>query len=220
MSVEIDHLVVAAATLDDGVRWCEATLGVTPGPGGRHALMGTHNRLLAIGSEAFPRCYLEIVAVDPMAPPPGRARWFGLDEPAVQQRLREQGPALQHLVVRSRMLDMHRWGLINRGFNPGETLKAERETPAGTLRWRIVVRDDGRLLLNGVLPTLIEWDGPHPADTMPPSGLSLRALRLDGLPAAAAEVLRLRAVDGDSDAPPRMVARIHTPNGPVTLSTP
>jgi hypothetical protein len=31
--VAVDHLIVAAASLDDGVRWCEATLGVTPGAG-------------------------------------------------------------------------------------------------------------------------------------------------------------------------------------------
>ena len=31
----LDHLVVMAASLDEGVAWCEATLGVTPGPGGQ-----------------------------------------------------------------------------------------------------------------------------------------------------------------------------------------
>jgi hypothetical protein len=69
----VDHLVVAAATLEQGVAWCEATLGVTPGPGGRHALMGTHNRLLNLGSAAFPHSYLEIIAIDPEAPAPGHA---------------------------------------------------------------------------------------------------------------------------------------------------
>lgn len=43
---KLDHLVIMANSLDDGVDWCEATLGVTPGPGGEHPLMGTHNRLL------------------------------------------------------------------------------------------------------------------------------------------------------------------------------
>jgi hypothetical protein len=37
--------------------------------------MGTHNRLLKLG-EGF---YLELIAIDPQAPPPGRPRWFGLD---------------------------------------------------------------------------------------------------------------------------------------------
>jgi len=79
VSAVLDHLVVAAATLAEGVQWCEALLGVTPGPGGQHPLMGTHNRLFDISSEAFPQAFFEIIAIDPAAPPPGRARWFGLD---------------------------------------------------------------------------------------------------------------------------------------------
>jgi hypothetical protein len=71
---ELDHLVVAARSLDDGVAWCEATLGVVPAAGGGHAPMGTHNRLLAVSSARFPHSYLEIVAVDPEAPAPSRPR--------------------------------------------------------------------------------------------------------------------------------------------------
>ena len=49
----LDHLVVLADTLSEGVSWCEATLGVTPGPGGEHPLFGTHNRLLSIAAPAL-----------------------------------------------------------------------------------------------------------------------------------------------------------------------
>ena len=56
----LDHLVVIAPTLADGVAWCESTLGVTPGPGGEHPLMGTHNRLIHISSPTHPRAYLEV----------------------------------------------------------------------------------------------------------------------------------------------------------------
>jgi hypothetical protein len=42
----IDHLVVAAATLDAGAEYVRATLGVEPEVGGTHERMGTHNRLL------------------------------------------------------------------------------------------------------------------------------------------------------------------------------
>ena len=73
MRLALDHLVVAAASLDDGVRWCEATFGITAGPGGRHALMGTHNRLFSIAGPDFPDAYFEIIAIDPGAPPPGPA---------------------------------------------------------------------------------------------------------------------------------------------------
>ena len=73
MNCDIDHLVIGAASLAQGTAWCEATFGVVPGPGGVHPLMGTHNRLLSIGTEAFPNAYLEIIAIDPEAAPPGRA---------------------------------------------------------------------------------------------------------------------------------------------------
>ena len=43
--IEPDHVVVAARSLDEGADWCERILGVRPVEGGKHATMGTHNRL-------------------------------------------------------------------------------------------------------------------------------------------------------------------------------
>ena len=170
--------------------------------------MGTHNRLLNLSGEAFPRCYLEIIAIDPEAPPPGRARWFGLD------RARRAGrPALCHLVARSTMLDMHRWGLIHKQADPGLPLPMQR----GDHRWQILVRDDGRRL--GVLPTLIQWDGAHPAERLPDCGLRLRSVRLDGLPVAQREVLRLRGAGGDAALAPRLTVILDTPLGERSMSS-
>jgi hypothetical protein len=217
VSTEVDHLVVAAATLDDGVRWCESALGLTPAPGGRHEAMGTHNRLLALSSPLFPRCYLEIIAVDPAAGPLPRVRWFGLDDEALRARLNRDGPRLIHVVARTQALETHRWGLFNKGLNPGPVLALQRESAAGTLAWQITARDDGRLLAGGVLPSLIQWDSAHPADHMPDQGARLVSLRLDGLPVLARDVLRLEGVEVDTDAPPGISAVIETPQGPLTL---
>ena len=54
-AIALDHLVVACRSLDAGRAWCEATLGVVPLPGGRHALMGTHNLLLSLSSDRYPK---------------------------------------------------------------------------------------------------------------------------------------------------------------------
>lgn len=219
MNTHLDHLVVAAHSLEQGAHWCEQTLGVLPGPGGRHVLFGTHNRLLKIASEDFPDLYLEIIAVDPEAPPVPRRRWFGLDDVALQQRLREEGPRLIHAVVRTQQLDMQRWGLVTLGLHPGEPVHASRDTPQGPLAWQILVRDDGALLCGGALPTLIQWEGRHPTQAMPASGLSLRALVLRGVPERARALLKLRGVDVRDEPGPALAAVLDTPRGPVALQS-
>ncbi len=180
--MELDHLVVGAATLEEGVAWCERVLGVTPGPGGKHALMGTHNRLLNISGPLHPRAYLEIIAIDPEAPPPGRARWFDLDQPALRERLAE-GPGLIHWVSRVPNLDAALANWRGEGVDAGEPVEASR----GNLRWRIALREDGRRLRREALPVLIEWGEVHPADGMPVSGVQLLGFEArDGLRARLA----------------------------------
>ncbi len=211
MSWALDHLVVAAATLEDGAAWCEATFGVAPGPGGKHPLMGTHNRLLALGSEAFPRSYLEIIAIDPAAPAPSRRRWFDLDDAAMQRAL-AGGPRLIHWVARCDDVAAECAALAKAGIDRGEVLAAERDTPHGLLRWRIAVRPDGQRLVGGALPTLIEWGAVHPADHLPPSPLRLRALELPALPEVAQERLPRAVRIGAGFA-----AELDSPNGAVRL---
>ena len=215
MSASLDHLVVAAASLDEGVRWCEATLGVTPGPGGQHPLMGTHNRLFAIGSETFPETFFEIIAIDASAPAPGRPRWFGLDTIDLAR-----GPRLLHAVARCSGLARLSAALREQGCDVGPSIAAWRATPQGRLDWQIAVRDDGRLLVGGALPTLIEWGRtPHPTRSMPPSGVRLRGLTLRGLSRRVAALLGLPGVEVRADAGPAIIASLDTPRGRVDLSS-
>jgi hypothetical protein len=223
VNARVDHLVIVADTLEQGMQWCEATLGATPAAGGRHALMGTHNRLLAIGSDRFARSYLEIIAVDPEATAPPRPRWFAMDDPQLRAALRE-APRLVHVVARTNNIEMVRWGLINCGLNPGTLLAAQRETPAGLLKWRITVRDDGAMECAGALPTLIEWQGAHPCDSLPASAVALRALTLRGLPAQAIDLLKLAGVQTaarqQAGMPePALSATFDTPRGAVSLDS-
>jgi hypothetical protein len=211
VSWQVDHLVVGAASLEQGAAWCAATLGVLPAPGGRHPLMGTHNLLLAIGSEAFPRSYLEIIAIDPQAPPPARRRWFDLDDPALRASL-ERGPKLIHWVARCGDVAAECTALAAAGIDRGEVLQAERETPGGMLRWRITVRADGHRLGGGALPTLIEWGDVHPADSLPASAVQLASLSVGPLPDAAAR--RLPAGVSTHEV---FAARLTTPAGRIRL---
>lgn len=217
MSAEVDHLVVAAHSLEQGADWCQRVLGVASRPGGKHGAMGTHNRLLALSSAAFPRSYLEIIAIDPDAPDPGRVRWFGMDEPALREAMRA-APRLVHAVARTSAIEMLRWGLVNVGIDPGVPMAAERDTPRGKLAWRIAVRDDGVVDRDGALPTLIEWRGVHPTEGMPASPVQLMAVTAGGLSTRAAAVLRLRGVEVSPAPLPRWQATLQSPAGPVTLT--
>ena len=211
-ALALDHLVLAAASLDAGVRWCEEELGITPGPGGRHPLMGTHNRLFGIASAAYARAYFEIIAIDPQAPTPRGKRWFGLDEIDLRA-----GPRLLHAVARCTALDERLAALRAAGCDEGVPIAASRDTAYGLLAWRIAVRDDGRLLCGGALPSLIEWGSVHPADALPASGVTLHSLALRGLPKAAVHALNWPGVEFAADAGPALAATMDTPRGRIAL---
>lgn len=227
---QVDHLVVAARTLDEGVAWCEATLGLLPGPGGEHPLFGTHNRLLRLHGDAQAGesdAYLEIIAIQPGAIPTRPAtqrRWFDLDDPALQHRLQRQGPQLIHWVASVPDIDEALVALRAIGIQRGPAVSASRQTAHGLLEWRISVRDDGQRLFNGALPTLIQWTGTHPTRHMPASGAALHRLHLRH-PGAAGLRAALQAVGlphiGVSDGPAGLAADIDTPaQGRLTLLSP
>lgn len=219
----LDHLVVAARSLDEGRVWCEATFGVAPEAGGKHALMATHNVVLDISGERFANAYLEIIAIDPDAPPPGRPRWFDLDSPPLQAAL-AHAPQLVHWVARCADIDaaVMRWRAA--GIDPGEVLAAERMAPRGVLRWRIGVPVDGRRRGDGAVPLVIEWTGPHPVDAMPARGVALESLRLGVAAAALDDLGRIGsielAVPAAGGEERSLVAVLDSPRGHVRLAAP
>lgn len=220
-SSHIDHLVVAADSLAQGVAWCEALLGVTPGAGGEHPLMGTHNRVLRIGTPQFPRAYLEIIAINPEAADPRRKRWFDLDDSALREAIRHE-PRLVHFVASSERVGTACRALDSLGIDRGPILAAQREIPGGLLQWKITVRQDGQRLFYGALPTLIEWGPAHPADTLPDSGLALVSMmashpRPDDL-FAAYGAMGLQQVGVEAGSP-NLSATLLTPRGEVTLES-
>jgi hypothetical protein len=212
----IDHLVMGAADLEQGCRQVSERLGVPLAPGGRHAHMGTHNRLLKLGQA----CYLEVIAIDPEAPPPGRPRWFGLDRPETTARLAEE-PRLLTWVVH---------GIPFAGLDPSLAHHLGRPEPMrrGDLRWRLTLHADGHLPAGGLLPGLIEWDGPHhPAQRLPDAGCRLTRIRLS--PTAPDTLSTLLQAIGcrhmidlvfrESAQTSCLTAEIETPEGPRHLTS-
>lgn len=225
LHARIDHLVVAASTLKEGIAWCETTLGLTPGPGGSHALFGTHNRLLRLASKAHVQAYLEIIAIDPQATPLRAAplcRWFDLDDPAVRKQLAQEGPQLVHWVASVSDIDAACAAWRRLGIERGPVIEASRPTPEGLLRWRIAVRDGGQRLLHGTLPTLIQWGQVHPADHMPEPELEFLSLQLQHPQAAmlrtALDAIGLAGVTVEEGLPALRAQLAPTLGAPMTLS--
>jgi hypothetical protein len=209
VSAALDHLVVSAKSLEDGARWLEERLGTLLPFGGRHPLMGTHNRLAQLGNGAF----LETIAVDPEAPAPGRRRWFALEDPAEQARLARR-PRLATWVA-----GVDELPLLDSELQ--EEIGPAIPVTRGDLSWELTVRPDGALAQGGTLPSLIRWSRPpHPSMAMADPGLRLEGLRLfhpeperlrawlDRLGAGALAAIR-------PGTAPRLEADIRRPDGRV-----
>ncbi len=221
----LDHLVIVATTLEQGVAWCEATLGITPGPGGEHPLMGTHNRLLRVATVDYPRAYAEIIAINPASPQPVPARagrWFDMDDAGLQARVARDGPQLVHFVanVPDVAQALAAWAAM--GIDRGPALAASRMTARGPLEWQITVRDDGQRLFSGGLPTLIQWGSAHPASHMADAGVTLQALTVHHpqaeLLGTALQAIGLQGV-AVRQGEPNLTAQLRTPRGAVTLAS-
>ncbi len=221
--MQIDHITVACASLAQGQAYAAEHWGVQVPPGGQHPLMGTHNLLTRVGQGVF----LELIAIDPTAPPPARARWFELDWPTTQERL-AQGPFLAGWVARTEGLAGLLQSDVGQQLDTGPALAAQR----GDLRWHITVPVDGHHPHGGLLPTLIEWgpDAGVPGSRMAECGLQLVALELHDPQAAHWRALcgqagwRPDAASADNacvqwvhSAQRALVLRLQTPRGPMQM---
>lgn len=209
--VVLDHLTVAALSLEAGVEHVRRNLGVVVPPGGAHPLMGTHNCLMRLGEAVF----LEIIAPDPAATPQ-RTRWFALDDPEMRTRL-NHSPRLISWVVSVPDLKAALGGIDR---SAGEAVPLTR----GSLSWLISVPRDGSMRFGGAFPTLIEWPpGPHPASDMADLGCRFEHLAI-GHPDSAGLVAALGPLFGDdrvtitSNASARLRATIRTPEGARELT--
>ena len=167
MNNKIDHFAIGAASLEQGGAWIEDALGAEVPRGGKHTAMSTHNCVTQTGNESF----LEIIAIDPDAPPPGRVRWFTLDDPDTQERLSDR-PQPLCWVVGTDDLDAI---VAASPVDLGEIVTFTR----GDRSWRLTVPDDGSLPEGGLVPAFIEWSpGAHPSTGMQDLGIVLKKVVL------------------------------------------
>jgi hypothetical protein len=185
--IVLDHLVVAARRLDEGVRWLEDRLGVAPDAGGRHDGFGTHNALLRLGDDV----YLEVLAPDPAQPRPPQPRLFGLNDPE-SRRLLEGGPRLLHWVVRARDLPAAIAAMTDAAGESETALGIATSMRRGDLRWTLGIRADGARPPHG-LPSVIDWGRtPHPCARLSDRGVVLERLDVEAPTATVAALAPLR----------------------------
>ena len=213
MTTRIDHIVVGAASLEDGVKYVQNELGVAIPKGGEHPSMATHNHLMQLGNDTF----LEVIAINPAGVAPQQPRWFGLDDPSIRASVAE--PRLLTWVANTTDLDaMQSRSPINLGVI----------TPLsrGELSWLFAVPDDGRLLASGLLPYVMQWKTDiHPSRNMADLQCRLKRIHVHHPYAAwyrsvmehldATELVEVHSL-GKNDVP-FLSAEIETPNGEVTL---
>lgn len=147
----LDHLILAAASLAEGIAYVRGELGVDPLRVGRNPGAGTDHARVALG----PRRYLEI-----LAPAPGE----------------ELSPPLAPIRALTRPT-LWSWALAT---DAGHGARAEAlgvaNVPArsdvpegGYVRWRNLAVT---IALGAAAPVFIEWSegAPHPADAAPQAG--------------------------------------------------
>jgi len=166
VSLDLDHVIIGVADLDDAAALLLVKHGLISLPGGEHPQWGTRNRIVPLGG-----CYLELVAIaDPqVAASSGFGSWVAA---------MAAGDAPWGWVVRTSDLDATaaRLGLA--------ILAGERVRPDGVrLSWRsagVPTEPTGRLR-----PFFLQWDDgvplpgsvpvPHPAGQV-----SLRSVSVSG----------------------------------------
>ena len=206
----VDHLLLGAADLDEGVNWFESLTGVRAVAGGSHPGGGTRNALASLGG----RRYLEIIAPDPEQ----ATYQFHLDVRALAE------PRVITWAADTQDIE----ALARRAAEVGHKLfgpaSGSRERPDGvTLRWRTA----GVLTRLGTgpiepLPFFIAWapESRHPSSDAP-GGCALERLTFqhsdpsrlqDALGALGIDAVVIRGPE------PRLVATLKTPRGTVELS--
>jgi len=216
MQTNLDHIVIGAANLEQGVAYVQEKLGIDIPKGGEHPLMGTHNHVMQLGNDAF----LEVIAINPAATAPQRPRWFGLDDPSVQHSIATEPRLLTWVVNTTDLIALQ----SRLAFALGVVTPLSR----GDLNWLFAVPDDGRLLAGGLVPHVMQWKtSEHPSRNMADLNCRLSKLTIHHPYAhwltsiladlKAAELVAVKTLKAPGQA--YMTAQIETPGGLCTLSS-
>ena len=164
---KLDHIVIAANNLDEGTFYVENKLNVKLSDIGYHRDMGTHNRVVKISKSV----YLEVISIDPNCGHLNTKRWFNLDSLKLQSQLRKSPQVIGYVIEN---VDIN----ILKYYEP--FFKASR----GEYNWKFAIPGtNARILgnqsyLNGIIPSLINWESEKPISKMQDNHLNLEKIQV------------------------------------------
>jgi hypothetical protein len=209
---EIDHILWEESNLEEGAQRFARITGVTPVFGGKHPGRGSHNSLLALGSNK----YLEIIAPDPEQAAVANLTAGNL----TKEKVANFTPRLLTFAVRAYDLTHAQKLMKEAGLEASDLRDGSRQLPSGgMLKWQSMSaggHEFGRLI-----PFFIQWgDTTHPSETSP-KGSELLGFSV-GHPDSETlkglyQTLQINVPVLQSDYP-ELRAVLSTPKGKVTLN--
>jgi hypothetical protein len=207
----LDHVLLGAPTLEEGMAWLEERTGVRAIPGGSHPGLGTWNSLASLG----PARYIEIIAPDPAQ--------RSVDTFYVPGLRDFKEPRIATWAARADDLLSRFTSDLPRGFVCETPRRGSRVRPDGTrLAWSLAFpKDVSQGNFDGALPFFIEWEAgsPHPGLSAP-SGLRLLSISIaHPTHTALNEAFRALGIGDEvlEEATPSIRVKLDTPRGAVIL---
>jgi hypothetical protein len=208
---ELDHVLLGARDLTEGIAFLERHTGVRAVFGGVHPNRGTQNALASLGSAH----YLEVIALDPAQ--------AAVHLPITEALAKLSEPRLVGWAVHTHDLEGVKRKLERAGIPFEGPASGSRKRPDNRmLKWRTLMLSESAKG-DSLLPFFIEWsrDSVHPA-TDAPKGCRLSRFELvtpepDALRKTLA-VLSLTVSVAKGDAP-RIRATFEGPKGRLDVSS-
>ncbi|MDA9657100.1 VOC family protein [Alphaproteobacteria bacterium] len=164
---KLDHIVIAANTLEEGTSYLENKLHIKLSNIGYHKDMGTHNRVVKISKSV----YLEVISIDPNCKQIKSKRWFNLDSSKLQSQLRKSPRVIGYVIENTT-------NKILKYYEP--FFRASRDE----YKWKFAMPSNNsnisadQFYQNAIIPSLINWEGEKPINKMQDNHLNLEKLEI------------------------------------------
>jgi len=150
ISLEIDHLLLAAHNLQDGINAVSDKLNVTASPGGKHPNQGTENALLGLQGQK----YLEIIAGDKTSDIHSNIR---------QECEKFITPGMYWWALRCSDISALRDKLIEQNIPCSDIQDGSRiDTDGNEITWKLLFAESD--LYGKAMPFFIQWGNHHPSN--------------------------------------------------------